>query len=53
MYRYLSKKNFSRSNPFQSSAHAQLKVGTETYNYYDINKLSAPISKQKQTFDNF
>lgn len=44
MYRYLSKKTFS-SNPFQNSAYAQLKVGSNSYNYYDINKLDSSVSK--------
>lgn len=44
MYRYLSKKSFS-SNPFQSKTYKQLKVGSDTFNYYDISKLGASISK--------
>jgi hypothetical protein len=45
MYRYLTKKTFS-SNPYQSTAFSQLKVGSQSYNYYDINKLNSPISKR-------
>jgi hypothetical protein len=43
MYRYLTKKNFS-SNPFASTAHTTLKLGSQSYNYYDINKIGS-ISK--------
>ncbi len=46
MYRYLSKKTFSKVNPYQSTAFNQLKVGSQTFNYYDINKLNAPISNK-------
>lgn len=39
MYKHLLRKNFSTKNPFQSTAHKALKLGTNSYNYYDINTL--------------
>ena len=47
MYRYLSKKTFSSNNPLASTAYSNFKIGSETYNYYDINKIGA-ISKKSQ-----
>lgn len=38
MYRYLSRKGFA-SNPYQSSAFKQLKSGSKTLGYYNINSL--------------
>lgn len=39
MFKNLIKKSFSSKNPFQSSAHKTLKLGTNSYNYYDLNAL--------------
>jgi hypothetical protein len=47
MYRYLSKKTFAsgaKPNPFSGNSHKSLKVGTNSFNYFDINALGAPIS---------
>ena len=44
MYRYLTKKTFSSKNPLAATTYSQLKVGSQSYNYYDINKLSSSIS---------
>ncbi len=43
MLKNLSKKNFS--NVFDSKAKKQLKLGSNTYNYYDINTLDNKVSK--------
>lgn len=39
MYKRLFKKSFCTKNPYQSGAHKALKIGSNTYNYYDINSL--------------
>lgn len=39
MFKNLLKKSFSTKNPFQSSAHKSLKLGSNTFNYYDMNTL--------------
>jgi len=45
MNRYLLKKSFSNVNPFKSKSFKTLKLGSQTYNYYDVNTLGADISK--------
>jgi len=44
MYKYLTKKTFSSKNPLASNTYSQIKVGSQTYNYYDINKLNTSIN---------
>jgi aconitate hydratase len=39
MYKNLLKKSFSSRNPFQSTAHKSLKLGSNTFNYYDMNSI--------------
>lgn len=39
MYKRLFKKSFCTKNPFQKTAHKTLKIGHNTYNYYDLNSL--------------
>lgn len=38
MYRYLSKRSFS-TNPLSSKSLKELKVGTNSYRYFNINSL--------------
>lgn len=38
MYRYLSKKSFS-TNPLNSKSLKEIKVGTNSFKYYNINSL--------------
>lgn len=46
MYRYLVAKNFSSNkNPFYRSAHKHLKVGENSFEYYNINNLGEDVSK--------
>lgn len=50
MYKYLSKKAFTstpKTNPFNSNSYKDLKIGKESFKYYDINNLGTPISKQR------
>lgn len=39
MFKNILKKSFSTKNPFQSTAHKSLKLGSNTFNYYDMNTL--------------
>jgi len=43
MNRYITRKKFS-TNPFQSKSMKSLKLGSQTYNYYDVNTLGSDIS---------
>ena len=39
MFKNLLKKSFSSKNPFDSTAHKTLKMGSNSFQYYDINTL--------------
>jgi hypothetical protein len=45
MYKYLKARSFSTKNPFAGKSLKNLKIGSQTYNYYDINTLGSQTSK--------
>ena len=45
MFKNLIKKSFSSKNPFDSTAHKTLKLGSNQFQYYDINTLGNVCNK--------
>ncbi len=39
MFKNFLKKSFATKNPFESTAHKTLKLGSNQFQYYDINSL--------------
>lgn len=39
MFKNFLKKSFSTKNPFDSTAHKTFKIGSSSFQYYDINTL--------------
>lgn len=53
MYKNLLKKSFSTKNPFQSTAHKSLKLGSNSFNYYDMNTLGDICKNYLFNFSSF
>ena len=45
MFKNFLKKSFATNNPFESTAHKTLKLGSNSFQYYDINTLGNVCKK--------